>query len=105
MIDVKKGTSLRLAFQFETDAEWGTLFPAEYAMSQVKFILDNGIESVFDLEVQVDTLSRCIYIKGDTELWPIGEGAMDIKVISGDLIQTVPELTNVTITVYEGVTE
>lgn len=105
MIDVKKGASLRLAFQFETDAEWLTLFPAEYAMSQAKFVLENGNERIFDLEVNVDTLSRCIYIKGDTEEWPIGEGEMDIKVINGDLIQTVPELTNVIITVYDGVTE
>lgn len=105
MIEIKRGASLRLALQFETTAEWETLFPAQYAMSQVRFILDSGREITYDLEVQVDTISRAIYIKGDTEEWPIAEGAMDIKVINGDLIQTVPELVNITVNVVEGITE
>lgn len=98
-VELKKGSSFRVAFQFESEQEWATLFPADYAISQAKF----G-ELVFDLEVAVDQLSRCIYIKGDTEEWPIGEGAFDIKVIVGDLIQTVPALQNIPLIVIEGVT-
>jgi hypothetical protein len=99
-MDIKKGTSFRVAFQFETDAEWTSLFPADYALSQIRFGDD-----LFDLEVMVDTLSRTIYLKGDTELWPLGSGAFDIKVIAGDLIQTIPELTNIEVNVVEGITE
>lgn len=98
-IQVKKGASLRLALQFETQEEWDSLFPADYAISQAK--IGNQL---FDLEVSVDPLTRCIYIKGDTEEWPIGNGAFDVKVISGDFIQALPELTNIPLKVIAGVT-
>lgn len=100
MISIKQGTSFRLALQFETQEEWDSLFPADYALSQIKF---GEVRHV--LEVAVDPLSRCIYVKGDTEEWPIGTGSFDIKVILGDLIQSLPELTNIEVEVLEGVTQ
>lgn len=100
MIQIKKGASFRLALQFETQEEWDSLFPAEYAISQIEI---EG--TTFDLEVSVDSLSRCIYLKGDTEEWPLGSGAFDVKVINGDLIQTLPELTNIEVEVLEGITQ
>lgn len=99
-MDIKKGASFRVAFQFETDAEWDSLFPADYALSQIRF----G-DVLFDLEVMVDTLSRTIYLKSDTDLWPLGSGSFDIKVIADDLIQTIPELTNIEVNVVEGITQ
>lgn len=98
-VELKRGSSFRVAFQFESDEEWAALFPADYAISQAKF----G-DLTFDLEVVVDQLSRCVFIKGDTEEWPIGEGAFDFKVIVGDLIQTVPALVNIPLIVGEGIT-
>lgn len=98
-IQIKKGASFRVGFQFETDEEWGTLFPAEYASAQIKF----G-DVRYDLEVTVDVLSRSVFIKGETDNWPIGKGEFDIKVIDGDLIQTIPEWENIQVEVREGVT-
>lgn len=99
MIEIKKGASFRVAFKFETDEEWNTVFPADYVVSQARF----GTRT-FNLECDVDILARSIYVRGDTDDWPIGEGEFDVIVIAGDLKVPLPEITNIPITVNQGVT-
>lgn len=99
MIKIKKGASFRVALKADSFEEWGSMFPADYVVGMIRF----G-EAYFDLEVTVDELSQAIFVKGDTEDWPIGEGEFDLKMITGDNIQTIPELTNIPVEVIEGVT-
>lgn len=99
MIEIKRGASFRVAFKFETDDEWNTVFPADYIASQARF----GDE-VFNLECDVDQLAKTIYIRGETDEWPVGEGEFDVIVVAGDLKLPLPEITNIPITVIQGVT-
>lgn len=100
MLSVKQGSSLRVALKADSQEEWNSLFPADYVIGQIRF----GTRR-FELEVTVDSLSRAIYVKGDTENWPIGTGLFDIKLVAGDLIQSIPELTNIEVEVVEGITQ
>ena len=100
MISIKKGASFRAAFKADTQEEWDSMFPADYVVGQVRF----G-DVYFDLEVTVDNLALAIYIKGDTEDWPYGEGEFDLRIIYGDYIQTIPELNNIPVEVLDGVTK
>lgn len=98
-VTVKKGSSFRVAFNF-TPEEWNSIFPVDYALSQAK------IEGVyFPLEVEVSSLASTLYIKGDTDEWPLGSGSFDVKLIVGDLITAIPEMSNIPVYVVEGVTQ
>ena len=99
MITLKRGASLRVAFKAETDDEWEFMESLNYAFSQVRFP-ESGL--VFEMEVSIDPLSRCIYVKGDSDEWPLEDGFFDIKTVSGDLILPIPHMSNIDITVIQG---
>lgn len=99
MIELKKGASFRIAFKAESPEEWSKLYPADYFMGQIRFE-----ERSFELEVSVDPLAMVVYVKSETDDWPIGEGEFDLKSITGDLIQAFPELVNIKVTVLDGPT-
>lgn len=98
MIEIKKGASFRVALQF-SEAEWDSLFPAQQVISQFK-----QEETYYDIEVEVDASTRCIFLRAETNSWKPGQGAFDVKLISDGLITIVPELTNVEVTIVEGIT-
>lgn len=99
MLKIKKGASFRLALQF-TEQEWESIFPVDLIVSQYR----QG-DTVVNLEVEADALTRCIYLRSETTSWNLGKGSFDVKLIRGGLVTIIPELTNVEVQVIKGVTQ
>lgn len=103
MIKIKRGASFRVALKADSTEEWNMIYPMDYAVSQISFM--QGDEEIkFDLDVTIDPVGRALYIRSETDSWPIGDGYFDVKTIIGDLIRIVPDLMNIKVTVLEGAT-
>ncbi|MTH62118.1 hypothetical protein [Paracoccus litorisediminis] len=90
MISLKRGVSLRLALKF-TPEEWADLEPLDYATATFKARNGRG----FSLEADLEPVAQCLYVRAETEEWPVGKGSLDIRLIGSGINAALPELADI----------
>lgn len=94
---IKRGATLLFAIQF-TETEWARIAPITEARAYARVA-----GTRHQLTTTVDTAQRALLLRAETAGWATGQAELDASLVYGGKTAAVPELSNITFPVIQGV--